>query len=694
MSPASPPVHRRYKAFISYSHAVDGKLAPALQTGLERFAKPWYRLRAFRVFRDKTGLAVTPALWPSIERGLESSEYFILMASPAAAQSEWVQREIDYWLEHRSTDTLLLVLTDGDIHWDSATGDFDWSRTNGVPRLLERRFREEPNYLDLRWARAHTDLSVRRPRFLDAVASLASTLRQVPLDDLIGEDVTHHRATRRLLRGAVAALLVLTVSAFYAAYQANQARSLAERLETERVRKITEDQRAADAREVQRRAEAERSQKAAASRELAAAAANVASNDRNLAILLAMEAVRLSATPEADGLLRQLLARQTRAIVLRGPDGLTVTATRFAPDGQRLLAAFEDGSVRLWNIDAPGDATVLSRDSIMYPGADRTRAAFSRDGSMVLTAPYQLEGSYGPGAKTAAARLWDVGTGQLRRSLAHPNLTSAVISPDGRRVVTAGGTRIVMWEGDSGRMLNALDDHEAEVVYVDFSPDGKWLVTSAKDDTVRIRNAADGTLVSVLRVPGKSFLLGAALSPDNRWVVTVSNDDPMRVWNWRGTSGTYAAELHREFVESVGVEFSPDSRLLLTVDTDHSARLWEVATGRNLHEFPHDDSIHEAVFSPDGRWIATASVDSTAVLWDASSGRRLLEFGGYDRSRTTAAFSLDGARVATGTAFGQVLVHPCEICGPVENLLAHARSRVGRELTADEKARYLGSLNP
>ena len=51
----------RYKAFLSYSHAADGKLAPALQSALQRFARPWYQLRAMRVFRDKTSLAATPS---------------------------------------------------------------------------------------------------------------------------------------------------------------------------------------------------------------------------------------------------------------------------------------------------------------------------------------------------------------------------------------------------------------------------------------------------------------------------------------------------------------------------------------------------------------------------------------------------------------------------------------------------------
>src|SRR5688572_31157284 len=84
---------RRYDAFVSYSHAADGKLAPALQAALHRFAKPWYRRRALRVFRDETSLSASPALWPSIEAALAASRYFVLLASPAAAQSRWVGQE-------------------------------------------------------------------------------------------------------------------------------------------------------------------------------------------------------------------------------------------------------------------------------------------------------------------------------------------------------------------------------------------------------------------------------------------------------------------------------------------------------------------------------------------------------------------------------------------------------------------------
>jgi len=113
----------RYDAFISYSHPVDEQLAPAIQSALHRLAKPFYRLRALNVFRDKTGLAATPALWETIEASLRESRYLILLASPEASQSAWVNKEVTWWLDNRSSDTLLIVLTAGELEWNDANRD-------------------------------------------------------------------------------------------------------------------------------------------------------------------------------------------------------------------------------------------------------------------------------------------------------------------------------------------------------------------------------------------------------------------------------------------------------------------------------------------------------------------------------------------------------------------------------------------
>jgi hypothetical protein len=139
-----------YDAFISYSHAKDKSIAAALQSGVQRLGKAWYRRRALRLFRDDTSLSATPHLWPTIEQALGQSRFLILFASPEAAASPWVNKEVAYWLDRKGEDTLLIALTGGELAWDSAGGDFGWSDTTPLPPVLKGRFAAEPKWVDLR----------------------------------------------------------------------------------------------------------------------------------------------------------------------------------------------------------------------------------------------------------------------------------------------------------------------------------------------------------------------------------------------------------------------------------------------------------------------------------------------------------------------------------------------------------------
>jgi hypothetical protein len=216
-----------YKAFISYSHAADDRFAPILQSALHRFAKPWNQMRAMRVFLDKGSLSATPKLWTTIQKALEESEFLLLLASPRAAQSEWVPKEVQHWIELGRTDKLLVALTDGEIVWDSNRKDLDWEATTALPRTLAGVLSEPPLYVDFRWAKVEEDLSLNHPQFRDKVADLSSTLQGIPKDALIGEDVRQHRKgvfARRAFTAALALLCVaLGVAGFIAYQQRNEA---------------------------------------------------------------------------------------------------------------------------------------------------------------------------------------------------------------------------------------------------------------------------------------------------------------------------------------------------------------------------------------------------------------------------------------------------------------------------------------
>ncbi len=241
-----------YDGFISYSHAADDLLAPRLQSALQRFAKPWWQRRAVRIFRDESSLSANPHLWSSITKALDTSGWFVLLLSPDAAASEWVNQEISYWVTNRDPKKILPVVTDGAFGWASGdiTGD-------AVPDALRGVFPEEPRWVDLRFARDEEQLDLKHPAFNSAIADIASTIRGVPKDELASEEVRQHRRTVRTAWAAGVALLLLSVAAVGAAVfafnqqnEANRQRDLAQAseeraLEGER-RAVANEQRALD----------------------------------------------------------------------------------------------------------------------------------------------------------------------------------------------------------------------------------------------------------------------------------------------------------------------------------------------------------------------------------------------------------------------------------------------------------------
>lgn len=152
LSPA-PARRFRYAAFISYSRAGDGRLAPALQASLHSFAKPWYRIRALRTFRDDASLTVNPSLWASIANALDVAEFFILLASPESSSSTYVNKELDHWLASNPASKVLIAVTGG-TDWDRPA--FDWKDSEALPPALRGKLVDEPRYTDLRWCEPNT----------------------------------------------------------------------------------------------------------------------------------------------------------------------------------------------------------------------------------------------------------------------------------------------------------------------------------------------------------------------------------------------------------------------------------------------------------------------------------------------------------------------------------------------------------
>ena len=355
-----------YDGFISYSHAADGLLAPRLQSGLQRFAKPWWKRRALRVFRDESSLSANPHLWSSITEALDGSAWFVLLLSPDAARSEWVNQEIEYWKEQRDPSRILPVVTDGHFAWEGTdvTG-------YSVPDALRGVFTEEPRWVDLRFARGEEQLDLKNPRFSAAVADIASALRGVPKDELESEEVKQHRRTIRTAWTAAALVGVLGVAATGFGIQSARNADAAERqAEIASQNEATAEANAATAEA--NAEEAELNARLAEARELAAASTANLERNPELATLLALQA--LDSAPDADNPPVELVnaiwqvgsSNRLVDVIETGYDG----ELSLSSDGARLAAT--TGPQTLAMIDAQShdvlwEYTEETVDSFVYP---------------------------------------------------------------------------------------------------------------------------------------------------------------------------------------------------------------------------------------------------------------------------------------------------------------------------------------
>ena len=187
-----------FGAFISYSGQEDRALIAKLQNGIEKLAKRWYRPPVMKVFVDKTSISAGTRLWGRIEAGLSRSRWLILFASPEAAESWWVNREVEWWLAQRPIDNLVIVHTAGRLSWDRETRDFAADST-ALPPCLRGAFADEPVWVSVLRDDRGADLD-------KVVLNVASTVRGVPIHELSSQAYREHRRTMRWAAGAIGAL--------------------------------------------------------------------------------------------------------------------------------------------------------------------------------------------------------------------------------------------------------------------------------------------------------------------------------------------------------------------------------------------------------------------------------------------------------------------------------------------------------
>ncbi|KAI0445367.1 WD repeat-containing protein pop3 [Xylaria telfairii] len=220
-------------------------------------------------------------------------------------------------------------------------------------------------------------------------------------------------------------------------------------------------------------------------------------------------------------------------------------------------------------------------------------------------------------------RFWEALSGICSRTIQHPDsqVNRLCISPDKRFLAAAGHHSVKLYDikSTNPNALLTFEGHTGNITGVAFHCEGKWMVTSSEDGTVKVWETRSGT---IQRSYNHGFAANdVVIHPNQGEIISCDRGGSVRVWDLAENNCSHQL-IPEEDVSVSSVTVASDGSLLCAANNAGNVFVWSlVQTYDHTQLIPltqfsaHKEYITRILLSPDVKKLATCSADHTAKIW-------------------------------------------------------------------------------
>lgn len=263
--------------------------------------------------------------------------------------------------------------------------------------------------------------------------------------------------------------------------------------------------------------------------------------------------------------------------------------------------------------------------------------------------------AYSPDGKKMAIGLpgevliWDLASGQVVRTLKCDFFAGDLaFSQDGKRLlgsIEQQSTGIVLWDLESGRVLQSLPQIPDTFRNVFFAPDGRALAWQRGGSNLAVWDVLKGVIIRSLTT---DWTYVSAYNQDGSFFATGGSDGLIQVWRPMG-DGFKLLNTYSTGMRVNQLAFNPASNVLAFDDGQGKVQIWDWQGDKMLASIPivdlaspGDPTVGGLSFSPDGKILLT-EVQGQIQVWDTQTARSLASF--EDSTREAQGLFLDSDRL-------------------------------------------------